>query len=593
MPMKHFILLLLVALPATAQQIILTNTIAEADGALQLHWGSQSNAFYRIEYRSALDTNSTWTSLYEDYPSHGTNTFWRDTGSDLSEPRAAYPADVMKRFYRVAVSGTNGPVTPSIIVRVPTNNFTARGDFPVSVEVNAPRPLSSIRLFVDGQEVESVLGISTNFVVNSCQFSNGVHQVFAVAELSTGAETTDEPFSYDISFGLSPFVTVRFSNDISEFRASANFVSTDDGERLRFSARLRQEFQWTLTITNAVGTVVKTFNGTGATVALDWDGFSTTGQRLTGFHTAVLTVQSAGGGLSPAADLQVTSLKPPKVMNAEGNFAIAYQGHHPAGTLFSSSTGPPDGLGGRVQLNTANFVGAYQKLKSPIKIAGSFAGEMFKAGLQKEFIKGDDQLTKRDLVAPLYGGISAFNRANIGLLIGHGVFGSEPDFTISFSGPLTSYYPIYKTGATAYEWTPIAACSFGSEKLRWMCILTCNNLHDTVYDDMYNKESLPINDDLHLLCGSKTVSYMVSDFGKQFGGALNGAYFDLPRQTIREAWFFAGQRTQSYQTNIPLRTVTFRVAGWPACMNDDLVNWSAPDSGNPADIFNEERTVAQ
>lgn len=130
--MKHFILLLLVALSATAQQVILTNTTAEADGALLLHWRSQSNAFYRIEYRSAIETNSPWTSLYEDYPSHGTNTFWRDTGSDLSEPRAAYPADVMKRFYRVAVSGTNGPVKPSIVVRMPTNDFTAHELLPPS-----------------------------------------------------------------------------------------------------------------------------------------------------------------------------------------------------------------------------------------------------------------------------------------------------------------------------------------------------------------------------------------------------------------------------------------------------------------------------
>src|SRR6266508_6850903 len=121
--MKHLLLLLFLAFPATAQQIILTNTTAEADGALLLRWRSESNAFYRIEYRSAFDTNSPWTSLYEDYPSHGTNTFWRDTGSDLADPRAPYPADVPKRFYRVAASGTNGQVQPAIVVRVPTNNF--------------------------------------------------------------------------------------------------------------------------------------------------------------------------------------------------------------------------------------------------------------------------------------------------------------------------------------------------------------------------------------------------------------------------------------------------------------------------------------
>ena len=124
-----------------------------------------------------------------------------------------------------------------------------------------------------------------------------------------------------------------------------------------------------------------------------------------------------------------------------------------------------------------------------------------------------------------------------------------------------------------------------------MCILSCNNLTTNVYDDMYNKELLPINDQLHLLCGGNTTVYLVSSFGSDFGGALNGTYLDLLRMTIPDAWFYAGEQTQTFQTNTPLRRVVFRVAGWPNNFNDDFLSFEDPDSGNPADIIFRDRRV--
>jgi hypothetical protein len=106
------------------------------------------------------------------------------------------------------------------------------------------------------------------------------------------------------------------------------------------------------------------------------------------------------------------------------------------------------------------------------------------------------------------------------------------------------------------------------------------------------RKYFPINDSLHLLLGSATTSYMVSQFGIDYGNALTGTVPTVtPRLSIKEAWFFAGRRTQGSQPGVGGRTVVFRVAGWPNNFADDLVNYQDPDSGNPADITFEDLQV--
>lgn len=119
-----------------------------------------------------------------------------------------------------------------------------------------------------------------------------------------------------------------------------------------------------------------------------------------------------------------------------------------------------------------------------------------------------------------------------------------------------------------------------------MSILSCNNLVSSVYSDCYNKEVLPIHDSMHLLCGARTSVYIVSNFGLKYSAALTGN--GTARLSVKESWFSAGHATQGLNPNVSVR---FRVIGWPACFNDDLVNYSAPDSGNPADITFEDEQV--
>jgi len=175
------------------------------------------------------------------------------------------------------------------------------------------------------------------------------------------------------------------------------------------------------------------------------------------------------------------------------------------------------------------------------------------------------------------------------------VYASDNNSGIDFAvagGTKLTYFPIYKTGVNSYDWVKFNEFKFGTSGsvLRWMNILSCNNMIDHCYDDMYNKGVLPIGNNLHLLCGSASTVYLVSNFGWQYSAALTGQN-GVSRRSVAESWFYAGNVSQGFQTNSPPHPVFFRVAGWPACFSDALVNYSNPDSGNPANITFDKRQV--
>ncbi len=88
-----------------------TSIHATVEGAIQPYWASQSNHIYQIQYADSLiDTNTgstTWNTLYDNYPSHGTNTFILDTGDYLQTPSVVHPKFSPMRFYRILDEGTD------------------------------------------------------------------------------------------------------------------------------------------------------------------------------------------------------------------------------------------------------------------------------------------------------------------------------------------------------------------------------------------------------------------------------------------------------------------------------------------------------
>lgn len=295
--------------------------------------------------------------------------------------------------------------------------------------------------------------------------------------------------------------------------------------------------------------------------------------------------EDSGGGRS-----QTTELDPPRIINLfGGTFGIAYQGHHPYKSEVGLFPFPPNAPY-FPQIGLAATNPPWGRLRSLSVIARNFSFWMQMRGWSQKFILADDDLHAAALRSAAFGGSNVFNEVNLGLLIGHGARGTTGDFTISGNGPLQSYYGIYHTGANAYDWVRLSQCSFGSANLRWMGLMTCNNLHASVYDDCWNKLALPINDDLHLLLGCSAYSFMVGKFGTVFAEGLVGGEHSPPT-TVKEAWFLAGIATQGDKVNKKRQPVTFRVAGWPNCFGDTVYEYQIPNSGDPEDIEYEDRQV--
>jgi len=103
------------ALQAQSANLLILRSVVGDERAPIITWQSQSNAVYRIDYADTLDgTNVQWKVLYEDYPSHGTNTFWMDSGNDSFEPAISHPKRKATRFYRIAQTGTNTAAAPFV-----------------------------------------------------------------------------------------------------------------------------------------------------------------------------------------------------------------------------------------------------------------------------------------------------------------------------------------------------------------------------------------------------------------------------------------------------------------------------------------------
>jgi hypothetical protein len=414
---------------------------------------------------------------------------------------------------------------------------------------------------------------------------NGPHTIFAVAQNTTVAPATEVNADVRNAFAASPIVSVIFSNYVSRFYFSEPFFEPELGETQNISAVFAANSDWTLTITDPSGATNRTVSGTGATMNFAWDGKGNGGVTLSNDAYDFTLTASAASLLASSTGGTATSplTKAKKVKGKVGTVGIAWQGHHPDNCPVSSYHAPANAPFFPSISISGNCM-PYPKLNPfAANLANNFAKRMSKSGWGTAVKLGDDDLVAAHLRKPSKGGSNIFNQVNIGLLTLHGTRGLNGDFTISGDGPLQSYMPIWKTGATDYDWVRISECDFGSSNLHWMAIAACNILDDTIYQDMYDKLALPINDDLHLLLGARTVLFIDPNLGEIWAKYMLGGWFGLvPAKTVEEAWFLAGHQTQQWGGTAT--NVTFRVAGWGNCFADKLRSFENPNSGNPADI---------
>ena len=188
----------------------------------------------------------------------------------------------------------------------------------VSVAVASSLSVSSIRLYVDGQEAGNQLHPETNFVINTAQFGNGPHKLFAVAENLDGAETTLEPANLVNNFAASPYHSVIFDNFISGFRGSALFVEPNDGETLTFNANFAAYSDWTLVISNSSAVTVRSGTGTGYKMTFVWDGKDGSGNDLPAdFYSATLSATTSTNTPPTPAPSPSTNPPPPSATGAQ------------------------------------------------------------------------------------------------------------------------------------------------------------------------------------------------------------------------------------------------------------------------------------
>ena len=132
-------------MPSIGQTNLNFNGIsANVEGAIRLSWNSTSNEIYEVDEADALGTNTdgstAWNSLYSEYPSQGTNTFWLDTGNYDIAPAITHPKYSPMRFYRIVYAGTNTAPNPSVTIISPTNGNVLSDQITVSVIASSSLP---------------------------------------------------------------------------------------------------------------------------------------------------------------------------------------------------------------------------------------------------------------------------------------------------------------------------------------------------------------------------------------------------------------------------------------------------------------------
>lgn len=278
-----------------------TSVNATPENAMQLHWQGNSNEIYEIDYATSLiDTNTgttTWLKLYDDYPSQGTNTFWLDTGNYYNTPVINHPKFDATRFYRVITTGTDTTTTePTITVLSPANGDTVSSNIPVSVSAYSPDTLASIKLYVDGQEMPpSSDGSGTNFVINTCEWWNGQHVIYATAESVSHFEGIPGDTSVTYGHAVSQMVNLTFNNLITEIAFSQPYFEPSQEETQQVTAQFAANVNWTLQIEDVNGNTVRNASGSGGSMLFNWDGTGNGETNISdGTYTYFISAQTNG-----------------------------------------------------------------------------------------------------------------------------------------------------------------------------------------------------------------------------------------------------------------------------------------------------------
>jgi len=272
---------------------------ATVEHAILLYWSSNPNEVYEVDYADQLagnpDGTTFWQALYTDYGSHGTSTFIADAGNYDNTLAILHPKNSSMRFYRVVLTGTNtSPSNPTVSITSPSNGTSLSGEIVVNVSANSSEYLTEINLYVDGEPQWRIGG--TSFVVNTCEWANGPHTIFATAKAQSSLEAPSYDDSVTVGRSVSSYISVNFSNLITQLDLSQYFFEPSEGQTQQVTATFAAGVDWTLQIQNANSNTVRTVTGSGNSMLFSWDGTGDGGASIPdGVYTYLLTAQTNGG----------------------------------------------------------------------------------------------------------------------------------------------------------------------------------------------------------------------------------------------------------------------------------------------------------
>lgn len=290
-----------------------TGVSATDEGAIHLTWASASNEVYQIQCADSLNGNAdgstAWQVLYDGYPSQGTNTFIGDFGNYNLAPQILHPKNMSMRFYRVVDKGPDSLALdePAVSILSPTNGAAAVGELTISVVAATDQPIiAGTKLYVDGQEMRPADSTtnwtdgSTNYEVdtyniNTCEWGNGTHTLFATAESESGYG--DAPNSPPVMTGhaVSPFVSALFSNLVTRISFSQPCFDPSSGQTQQVSAVFAANCDWTLAVRDIYSNAVRTVTGSGSSMVFNWNGTGDGGTNLpTGIYYYFISAQTNG-----------------------------------------------------------------------------------------------------------------------------------------------------------------------------------------------------------------------------------------------------------------------------------------------------------
>jgi hypothetical protein len=296
-------------------QMAFTDVRTTEEGAIRLAWQSITNGIYQVQFADSLTAPVSWGVLKDLYPSHGTNTFILDTGNYYRTPYVLHPAKSSARFYRIVNIGTNLVSATFASVQAPTNGFVAFGNLSITVTASTDQAALGTRLYVDGEEMpraDSETNYTSNgtnfltstFVINSCEWPNGSHTLFAVVECQSGLAGPMDGALISVGHAVSEYVPVTFSNLITRYSWTEPFYQPSLGQTQTVSAKFAANADWTLQVLDRSSNAVRTSTGSGVAMAFDFDGKDDGGTNLpAGVYSYLLSAQTNGGTLLESFDL--------------------------------------------------------------------------------------------------------------------------------------------------------------------------------------------------------------------------------------------------------------------------------------------------